>query len=248
MVINWVEVIRLMNNILCLWSQDFKPLKRDIKQIIVVGCGKFGMKAVERLTVRLQNTQFLVIDSKAEKLEHLSHRFPQVKTVLQDGAEYLLDADINSESWVVPAVPAHLAAEWLIVKAGTSGKFNLSRGKIPEEVVKNVPNPMEGAGGDLYCSFATFFCPDNCSEPEEICTYTKEPRKGNLFEVIARAIPSNCWGVVFRSFQLAPGVGGYPVKSLFKAYDFIENMDIGKSVIIATACRCHGVATLLKIA
>ncbi len=237
-----------MNNILCLWSQEFKVIKSKLNRIIVVGCGKFGKRAVEKLSRKYGDSRIVVVDSDSIELERVSRQFPDVDTVSMDGLEYLVNvASFDSELWIVPAIPVHVAAEWLTLMAKADGFAMFSRMVVPEEFIKRVPNPIKGENGDLYCSFATFVCPDNCPEPENICTYTKEPRKGNLFEVIAKAVPDGYKGIVFRSFQLAPGVGGYPAESFLKALDFTRKTNTGTQFIVATACRCHGVATSLLV-
>ncbi len=236
-----------MNSILCLWSQEFKVLESKLNRIVVVGCGKFGKKAVEKLSRKYSTSKIVVVDSNVVELEEVSQKFPKIDTWSMDGLEYLAGLDFDPELWIVPAIPVHVAAEWLRLKAKKDGARVFSRGVIPEEFIEGVPNPIRGENGDLYCSFATFICPDNCPEPENICTYTREPRKGNLFEVLARAIPDGYRGVVFRSFQLAPGVGGYPAENLLKAFDFVRELNTGTQFIVATACRCHGVVTSLLV-
>ncbi|HIJ69047.1 MAG TPA: hypothetical protein HPP57_06055, partial [Deltaproteobacteria bacterium] len=112
------------------------------------------------------------------------------------------------------------------------------------EVDSKLPNPIRVPSGTLYASFATFLCPDYCSEPEEICTHTGKERPGNLYEVFGGVLASGFDVAVLRSWQLAPGVGGYPGRSLRQLLAGIGSKP-GR-YLIATSCRCHGVMDALE--
>ncbi|MFW5854418.1 MAG: potassium transporter, partial [Thermodesulfobacteriota bacterium] len=74
-----------------------------------------------------------------------------------------------------------------------------------------------------------------------ICTATGEPRKPNLFDVLRNTPFPEFHSRVIRSRQLGPGVGGYRPRQLF---DLLDQLDqIKGDVLVATACRCHGVLT-----
>jgi hypothetical protein len=111
-------------------------------------------------------------------------------------------------------------------------------------VETQIPNPYLAPSGSLCASFATFICPDTCNEPDDICTHTKGPRPGNLFDELARIQAPNFDVLVIRSWQLAPGVGGYTGASVGKVRERIEQSEEGR-YLIATSCRCHGVIDAL---
>jgi hypothetical protein len=96
----------------------------------------------------------------------------------------------------------------------------------------------------LYASIATFRCPDNCDEPVDCCTVTGEPRLANLFDVFRRIEIGGYLIQVVRSYQLAPGVGGYQLSILWRLLEEVRSTE--KDVLIATACRCHGVINALR--
>jgi hypothetical protein len=50
--------------------------------------------------------------------------------------------------------------------------------------------------------------------------------------------------VVVRSWQLAPGVGGYPAKYLEERLHEVSRR--AGTYLVATSCRCHGVIDLLS--
>jgi hypothetical protein len=73
------------------------------------------------------------------------------------------------------------------------------------------------------------------------CAKTKKKRLFHLYEEIARKIPEGFCPVIVISHQLAPGVGGIQPKALFQALEEVKASP--DPVVLATACRCHGVIT-----
>ncbi len=207
--------------------------------IWVLGAGRFGELAVKRLTRRLPDTDITVIDVRLDKLDRLrcEHGSPHMSIFQGDGLECMNRDDLPEGLWIVPAVPKHVAFAWFVNRLNVVGKATVL--PVPTELDGQVPNPYRVEDGTVYASHATFLCPDSCSEPEDICTYTKRPRATNLFEVISRVQVPGYRVLVVRSRQLAPGVGGYPIVQLRKTLDQISAHE-GRFVI-ATSCRCHGV-------
>ena len=103
---------------------------------------------------------------------------------------------------------------------------------------------MRGKGGVLYTSFATFRCPDDCDEPEGVCRVTRKDREANLYELIQRIELPDYKTLVVRSYQLTPGVGGYQLSTLWRLLQEVKSFD--KKILVATACRCHGVINALR--
>ena len=140
--------------------------------------------------------------------------------------------------WIIPMVPLHVAYHWLLKgPLAGSGWKPLA---VPGGLSHLVPTTQCGPEGELYLSRAQHLCPDDCAEPE-VCPVTGESRDLPLHQELAslagyeiRVIPSQ---------QLAPGVGGYAPRQLL---DLARDMGVlrGK-VLIATACRCHGVVHAL---
>jgi hypothetical protein len=110
---------------------------------------------------------------------------------------------------------------------------------VPKAVRTVLPNPIKGDKGQWYFSFADFFCPPDCPEPEKMCTFTQRPRPGNLYSVLARVPSGRFTSVVVRSRQISAGIGGYSPQDLFHALVQIKNAS--GPVLLSTACRCHGV-------
>jgi hypothetical protein len=148
---------------------------------------------------------------------------------------------VGGPDWIIPALPVHLAAEWLLARLGPR---RLRRVPLPEEIEPRLPNPIRGSDGNIYVSHADFRCPDDCTEPHDICTVTGEKRKKNLFEILGDLRFHAFHSLNIRSHQLGPGVGGYRTEQLFDLLARLEGS--GGRFLISTACRCHGVLSGLE--
>jgi hypothetical protein len=185
-----------------------------------------------------------VVDANPEALEHLSH-LPGEK-ISCDGASYLAEhlfTDV-SPAWIIPAVPIHLAFEWLRLKILDERPVELIA--VPSEIEAVLPNPIKGTEGQLFVSYADFICPDKCTEPFDLCTFTGKPRKGLLYKQLENVVYEDFTSVVIRSHQLAPGVGGFRPEALEKALPRV--FECKGSVLFSTACFCHGVVHAFKLA
>lgn len=209
----------------------------------IIGCGRFGHLAIERLGSGKQPKKFVVVEPNPD---HLPLPRANMEIVRQDGVEFLKQHLIlknapdpkNAPDWIIPALPVHLAALWLMTE---SGPARIARCSPPEGLKDHLPNPIFGPTGDIYTSMADFICPDNCPEPADYCPATGKKRGQNLFEWLETLALKGFDMQVIRSRQLAPGVGGYKPQSLFELKTNISQKP-GKH-LVATACRCHGVIT-----
>jgi hypothetical protein len=206
----------------------------------ILGAGRFGSLAIQRILERKKVSRLVVVDRDVKVLEKL--RDKSVETVHQDAIDFLVSqAGLGSE-WIVPAVPVHVAFAWLWRELTKEGRVTSL--PVPSMVDHRVPNPLRAETGALYTSFASFRCPDNCDEPSESCPVTGEPRQANLFDVIRCLEVERYVARVVRSHQLAPGVGGYQLAVLW--WLLAEVRPTGGDFLVATACRCHGVIHALR--
>ncbi len=211
------------------------------ESIWILGAGHFGRLAAQRLTRRFPHTDFTVVDLREDRLEKVSREL-NVRCLWKDSIGHITENPLPEGLWIVPAVPVHVAFLWLTHRLGEEGP--VVRLPVPATVDEQVPNPMRVPSGTVYASYATFICPDACSEPDDICSHTRKPRLGILHEHLANISVPDFKVMVVRSHQLAPGVGGYPTQSL-------QNLLAGArqepgGYIVATACRCHGVLDCLR--
>jgi hypothetical protein len=212
---------------------------------LIIGAGTFGTRAAHCLHGEHPDARIILVDSDSGALQQWKGR---IDTELADGIDYLLrrldkDGGTAIADWIVPAVPVHLAYEW--IRFTLARHFNVLAVPVPDAADVCLPNPVRGKRGELYTSYATFRCPENCPAPPDICTTTGNFRGVDLYKLLEQLTLPDVRSVVVRSQQLAPGVGGYPAKALFDA-----RAEIGLTkgrVLVSTACRCHGVVHALQI-
>lgn len=176
-----------------------------------------------------------MVDRDASRLQGVDAPSPVEK--VQDDALTFLNTLERPNLWIVPAVPIHVAWQWVLSRLQKVGSAHPL--PVPAEMDHQVPNPLRIDGETLYASFAHFKCPDNCPEPDKICTFTGKPRPGILYRHLARvSVPGHSIHVL-RSWQLAPGVGGYTLGHLHDILHAVEAVP-GRH-ILATSCSCHAV-------
>ena len=208
-------------------------------ELWIIGGGKFGERAVKHLKNRFPGSGITIIEKEPEKCQRLKSFMSKV--ICEDGILFLAEnlTPENAPDWVVPAVPIHLAYEWICRRLPDGTRAD--RVPVPGSMRFALPNPIAAKNGDLFVSIADFICPDNCPEPDDFCTHTRKKREYRLYEKIRREIPGGFTGVVIRSVQLAPGVGGLRPDDLFNG--LASAVAARNPVIQATACKCHGVIT-----
>ncbi|CAB5144632.1 hypothetical protein D3OALGB2SA_4433 [Olavius algarvensis associated proteobacterium Delta 3] len=206
-------------------------------QFLIIGYGKFGRLALDRLQQKFPSATFTVVDKQAETLSQI--RDTSVRLLEMDGLAGLtieLPA-MSPDDWIIPAIPIHVAYGWL--GKSLRNACHLKALDIPDEIFEKLPNSCRGAKKAVYTSIADFICPDDCPEPEALCTYTGQPRPVVLNEALAKLKHPEFRSIVIPSSQLAPGVGGYRVSELETV--LTEVTENPGPFLLATACKCHGV-------
>lgn len=207
----------------------------------IIGGGRFGRRAAEVLARSRPKGALLVVDHDKASLAEV--RQMGVHTIEEDGAGFLARGlkPEDGPKWIVPCLPVHLAFEWLKLRLGPKSEPL----PVPPRFAYKLPNPLPADQGGYYMSYADFLCPDDCPEPADICTYTGRPRQGTLFKDLAAMTWPGYSLLVLRSRQLAPGLGGYRRGELFDLEQKARRA--GGPLLIATACRCHGVLHGLRV-
>lgn len=193
-----------------------------------------------RLKRRFPDAVLSIADESAEKIERVRRELG-IPGEVGDSLQLLMRDSLPEHVWIIPAVPVHLGFQWILRELNRTGTAAIV--SVPEDADAQVPNPIRSSG-TLYASFATFICPDRCTEPDEICTHTGRGRPGNLYELFGGIRVPGFDVAVLRSWQLAPGVGGYPVRSLIGMLGKIRSGSA--KCLVATSCRCHGVINGLE--
>lgn len=212
-------------------------------KIWIIGAGKFGTKALDTLNRYIPAAQLTVIDQKSFDSKFSAHL--KADFVTDEGIAYLFEHLNRSgdPDWIVPAIPIHVAYEWVRRTLEVSHIFKPV--EIPEAVFELLPNPIDGSNGTVYISNADFICPDDCMEPEGVCTYTGMPRPRVLHEFLSTIDFAGFQSVVVHSVQLSPGVGGFSQGALYEALSHVRHSKT--PVMMSTACKCHGVVNAFRV-
>jgi len=224
-------------------AQGEKP--QHISRFWIIGAGRFGQIAISRITRRFPKAVLTVVDSRPENDTVASAA--SITTVCADGISWLAqhlvkDAPVDM---VIPAIPIHVAFEWLSIHLIKRG-FKLKKIPIHDQWLAKLPHAMAGECGKAFVSHADFLCPDNCPEPKDRCTHTGKSRPVDMFRLLAELEFDDILPIVLRSHQLLPGVGGIYPADLWQALD-VANNNRHRPLMIATACRCHGVVDLVRL-
>jgi len=213
------------------------------KAIIIIGAGHFGQRAAALLH-SAPRTSLWLVDRDAKRLKTLGNM--GAKRIAEDGVRFLAKhfSHLAPSTFIIPAVPVHLAFEWL--RAYKNQQGTIEQLPVPKAFALRLPHTWDGSEGSLLASYADFRCPEDCPEPANRCTVTGKKRGIPLYRLLAE-VETRGFGVhVIRSRQLAPGVGGYRVKDLRELLGkVLEGRK--RKWLVATACKCHGVITALQV-
>lgn len=206
---------------------------------LILGAGKFGLLALERLSAQDPEARFVVVDRQAATLIRARSLDVKGADLVEARAVDYLAAHLGPEppwQWLIPMVPVHVAYAWLL--AGPLAGQGWGPAEVPEELDGLAALAIRGPAGELYLSRATHVCPDDCAEPE-VCPVTGEERGQPLYQKLAEASRPELPLHVVASQQLAPGVGGYSPHRLLELAATVAGAP--GPLLVATACRCHGV-------
>jgi hypothetical protein len=218
-----------------------KEVMSNTRSYLIIGCGHFGSRAAEQLLKKEPHSKITAVDKNPKALKKISHL--PIETILDDGLSCLNQflSEGREVHYFIPSVPFHLAFEFILLRLKP---FGARRAKVPP--IPGLPNPILGKTGDLYTSLADFLCPIDCPEPSQYCTVTRKRREKPLYKILAE-LTGPIESKVIRSQQLGLGVGGYRPEVLLSLLDDTKSKkDRNHSILISTACRCHGVTSALS--
>ena len=225
-----------------------------MQRIHIIGCGKFGYRALEFYAQKREAQALVLVDSLEENLlagrKLLSAANVTFTTSRHDAVDYLVtllqDSKALQDDWVIPTVPLHLTFAVLCRVT--------RRQQLPWATQPLLPNLFTGERDEIYSSLADFLCPSDCPQPRTHCFHTGKRRDPSLLNLLARLeyrlqdeqgdkLPS----VILPSTQIGPGLGGFPLRRLRRIIDYINTLCPGP-LLFSTACRCHGVTNILSSA
>lgn len=208
---------------------------------LIIGCGRFGSRAAEKLLQKTPRPKIIVVDRSKKAVKKVS-QLP-VEFEACEGTLYLKRflSKGRKADYIIPSVPFHLAFQLILSQSKVWGGKRI---EVPP--LSGLPNPIIGKTGDLYTSLACFLCPQDCPEPSQYCTITKQRRPKPLYQILEDT-KGHFESSVIRSRQLAPGVGGYSPEGLLSLFENIKKrMEPRRTILISTSCRCHGVTSALS--
>lgn len=201
-------------------------------RFLILGYGRFGHLAAERITEAFPDARIVIVDKHEDALRRAA---PAASHVRMDAVEAVHEFRRETECIVVPMVPFHLAAAYVL-----KTRTDVERAIFPKELVNVLPNPFPADESSVACSKATFLCPDDCPEGE-LCTVTGLPREPLGLE-LEQSLAVQAPTYVITSRQILPGVGGYSLGVLAE----LIRRPFPERFFLATACKCHGFVTALK--
>ena len=222
-------------------NKDQRDIPVNATRFWILGAGRFGQIAVERITRHIPHATFTVVDQKPSAIDGTD-----IATIREDGIKWLNRTLVPNASvdLIIPAIPVHVAVDWL--KLNLEHLFYINSLPIQDSWLTRLPHAMRGKAGQAFVSHADFICPDDCPEPAKICTHTGESRPMDLFRLLGKFDLDDVLPIVIRSHQLLPGVGGIYPADLMSALDTVCNYS-HRPMMIATACRCHGVVDFIRL-
>ena len=243
----------------------------DRKFVIIFGYGAFGQRAY---TILRENYRCLVIDIEfppryKEQDEFLF--FPQINQIFWrtiellnpktdiflrgSAAELIQCLNRITPVWIIATAPIHLMDSVVqILAEDYLPHIRLTEAKTPT-LGGEVPPFRAHHGSSIYLSYAApnETCPDNCLGPKKFCPIFEREKQLPLSEWIEKNNPSDIKLFLFKSIQIAPGLGGIRGRHYFetirKFHQFLDSEKesleskgiTDKTICIATACNCHGV-------
>ncbi len=213
----------------------------DEDAVFIIGAGHFGARAA-RIIRQRSDVPVFVVDPDEKGLSSLGDL--RVKRIQGDGIQFLLDNFhyLKDANTIVPALPVHLAYEWLIRHLPEDMKTR----KVPvPETNPPLPHAYPAGEGSTLVSYADFLCPDDCPEPV-YCTVTGEKREHPLYALLRNLQLPPFQVHIIRSHQLAPGLGGYKAGDLRETAERVMKKGV-RMWILGTSCKCHGILTAFEL-
>ncbi len=204
---------------------------------LIMGYGLFGQKAAYKLNKFSPAAKIIVVEPDVLAARKASAAGFQVYRENAVGFMLKMSAREAARWWIIPALPIHLAYEWLV--ASLQKEKEVLKIPVPRGLDLGLPLQVRGKQGSLYLSFANFICPEDCPEPDKYCTQTKLPRKKPLYRLLEEVRFENYQSLVITSQQLAPGTGGYTFQTLLTIKEKL--LSVSGYYLISTSCKCNAV-------
>lgn len=201
---------------------------------LIVGGGQYGERAA--LYLLGKGRQFVVVDPDPEC--PAAAGAGETCIAITGGPDAAFQAFMDYEPELVfPTAPVHVAAVLVCQADGFYEARDDVLGVLecfPRELV------LGTRGGSVFISVNRHIpCIPECPSPD-VCPVTGEDRSQPLYDRLRHLLPDAC---ILESVQVAPGLGALRGSDLTALLEKCQGM---QKVTLGTACRCHGVVTVLE--
>ncbi len=161
--------------------------KLENKAIIIIGAGHFGQRAAALLKA-VPHTSLWIVERDIPTLKKLGTM--GAKRIAEDGVRFLAKhfSHLAPSTFIIPAVPVHLAFEWL--RTYMNEKGTVATVPVPKSFGLRLPHTWDGSEGSLLISYADFRCPADCPEPANRCTVTGKSERNPAVQASGRGSAS----------------------------------------------------------
>ena len=236
------------------------------KFVYVMGGGKFGTKALRYL--KSNGAKVLVVDlnpaCKAKTETDIETETVKVRNTLKNGqaaffvgdaVEHLMNIlEVNVPDWVVTAIPSNAVAK-VVTRWLSKGGYKLEPYQdIIQQVLSNIPESLvsflnkENAVIVVSYMPPNLQCRENCMPPKDFCASTNRPKLASMNKLLNFSV----YGLtdlleILKSEQLTGGLGAINGDQLFSFLKKLKKHHESFTLVVGTACDCHGIINLFKI-
>lgn len=205
---------------------------------VILGFGQFGLHALQQLKRQQKSPDEIVVVDNQPADDLISTGFSYIQ---KDCISWFTESFTpgSSISQIIPAVPVHVAAQWIKKKLEMSDT-EVSRYPLEDRLLNTLPHPLRLDVSSAALSHADFTCPPYCNEPKETCTVTGKKRPEPLYNILEAVQCDEIVPVILRSRQFAPGVGGFFSEDLWNILRSVQAKP-ETPLLLGTACKCHGI-------
>lgn len=155
---------------------------------------------------------------------------------------------------VIPAIPRHFAADFYKRELEARGFKVYASNKTLERALSVFNNDLILSLDFKDATFTSSYMPSNvrcmlsCTQPN-ICPVTGRYKPKPMMQLIEECVGSIVKSIVLRVTRIGTFVGGFELPAL---WNFVSDssrkaLNDEVEVALATACRCHGVASFFRI-
>ncbi|GEM_PF-1985208 len=237
-------------------------LAASFEDIVIIGGGKYGSKAIKALRGRarsivvIDNDPFCPASSQSDRVCCLGDRAISaggISFILADGASALLYMFSSGAvpDYVIPCAPQNVMAQLFKAWAASKGFLATSDEEGARRACHSVPKEVlvreDAERGLVVTSFSNGnACSPLCLEGN-YCPISGESRPRSMFTLLSSKLKGDAC-MIFQSRLLAPEVGGVRGSDIADAFDSLlpALCDMGL-LAIGTACACHGIVDFMSL-